>query len=74
MDPPRLLTIQEECLEAHLGITEAAEHEADAGERARLAFLARAASIVVAAACRFHRALNTKSNSHEREFNCLLGV
>ena len=64
----------EECLEAYLGIAEAAEHEADAGERARLVFLARAASIVVADACRLHRALNTKSNSHEREFNCLLGV
>ena len=46
----------EECLRAHLGIAEAAEHEANAGERARLVFLARAASIVVADACRLHRA------------------
>ena len=35
----------EECLEAYLGIAEAAEHEADLGERARLAFLARVAEL-----------------------------
>ena len=35
----------EECLEARLGIAEAAEHEADAGERARLVFLARVAEL-----------------------------
>ena len=36
----------EECLEARLGITEAAEHEADVGERARLVFLARVAELL----------------------------
>ena len=35
----------EECLEARLGIADAAEHEADAGERARLVFLARVAEL-----------------------------
>ena len=35
----------EECLEARLGIAEAAEHEADVGERARLVFLARVAEL-----------------------------
>ena len=44
----------EECLEARLGITEAAEHEADVGERARLVFLARVAELG-RAACRLHR-------------------
>ena len=36
----------EECLEARLGIAEAAEHEADVGERARLVFLARVAELL----------------------------
>ena len=44
----------EECLEARLGITEAAEHEADVGERTRLVFLARVAELG-RAACRLHR-------------------
>ena len=35
----------EECLEARLGIAEAAEREADVGERARLVFLARVAEL-----------------------------
>ena len=35
----------EECLEARLGIAEAAEREADVGERARLVFIARVAEL-----------------------------
>ena len=35
----------EECLEARPGITEAAEQQADVGERARLVFLARVAEL-----------------------------
>ena len=37
--------MQEECREANVGIADAAEREADAGERARLVFLAKVAEL-----------------------------
>ena len=43
---PRRVSIQEECLEAHLDIAEAAEHEADVDARTRLVFLARVAKLL----------------------------